>query len=335
MISAFYVHSDSQPIQIVELEPIKTFGGIDVPAEAILNSPSDIAISKEGEIIVSDARENKLFVFDSDGRLIRTIGREGTGPGELNGPRLIGVEDGVIKVFEARNNRFQYFTLKGEHLKMMPLGFSIGTGTLVLGYKDDFFYATQGFRTEDLINHFQVSGQKLDPIGKIEGKPFEFYEMLQIQEALIKKEIPDACRNEVLLIVTAGGRLFAFFQALPLVRIYSVDGKLESTITLNMPEFEEVKTRCIQFNVDLKKKGMPGFMGLKFWRDGVLMENGDVILLLADPEKMNLFRFDKDGKLTKRYHGVKDDILMLASHGSFLWAYGRETQVFYQFKIGQ
>jgi len=299
----------------------------------MLNSPSDMVISEEGEIIVSDSRENKIFIFDSEGKLIRKFGRQGNGPGDLNGPRFIWIEDGTIKVFEARNNRIQYFSKNGKHMKIMPCTFDVGTGMLTFGFKDDIFFTTKGFRTEDLIRHYQINGQKLDSIGKIEGKPFQFYDVFEIQEALIKKELPDACRSDVLLLTAPGGRVYALFQALPFIKIYSVRGEPEKTVSLNLPEFEKIKDRCSQFNVELRKKGMPGFQALNFWRDGVLMENGDLILLIPDPEKMTLLRFDKDGKPLARYQGVDDDIFLIAARKSYLWAYGRETQIFYKFKI--
>jgi len=330
---SFLLISASPSIPTLKLKPIKTFGGIDVPEEAILNSPSDIVISEEGEIIVSDSRENKIFLFDYEGKVIRKIGRQGNGPGELNRPRFIWIEDGTIKVFEAGNNRIQYFSKNGEHLRMIPCKFNVGTGMLTFGFKDDVFFVTTGFRTEELISHYQISGQKLDSIGKIEGKPFEFYDMLKIQQALIKKELPDVCRNDLFLLVIPGSRVYAVFQALPFIKIYSIRGELEKTVSLDLPEFEKIKDRCSQFNVELRKKGMPAFQTLNFWRDGVLMANGDLILLISDPEKMTLFRFDKDGKLLARYQGVDDDISLIAAHESYLWAYGRETQIFYQFKI--
>jgi hypothetical protein len=324
---------ESSSILILELKPTKTFGGIDRPGAEILFSPSDIAVSEEGEIIVSDARANKIFIFDSEGKVIREIGRQGNGPGDLNGPRFIAIEDGTIKVFEARNNRFQYFSKTGEPLKIYPCKFDVGTGMLTFGPQDDVFVATTGFRTEDLIHHYLVNGQILDPIGKIEGKPFQFYEMLEIREALIKKDLPDVCRNDLFLVVAPQGRIYAISQALPLMRIYSPRGELEKIVSLNLQEFEKIKERCSQTNTELKKKGMPAFQSLSFWKDGVLMENGDLILLLSAPERMTLFRFDKEGRLLKRYNGVQDNIGMMAASRSYLWALGQETHTFYKFRI--
>ena len=54
--------------------------------------------------------------------------------------------------------------------------------------------------TEHLIRHYRETDDKLDPIGKIEGNSFQIYEMLKIRDALIKKDVPDAIKNEIMLI---------------------------------------------------------------------------------------------------------------------------------------
>jgi hypothetical protein len=331
LVIIFLPKSDS--IKTTELKPIKTFGGIDVPEEAILSSPSDMVISEEGEIIVSDSRENQIFIFDTDGNVVNKIGRPGKGPGELQGPGFIVIKNDTIKVFERGNNRIHYFLKNGQSLRMIPCKFSVSIGSFIFGINEDVFFATNGFRTAHLIRHYLETGEKLDPIGEIEGHSFQIYEMLKIRDALIKKDVPDALKNDIMLIFAPEGRLYAVFQALPLIKIYSPSGELEEVAQLNLPEFEKARIRCSEDNLEGKQKGSPGFWPLRFWRDGVITESGDLILLISDPDKMILYRFSKDGKLILRYECVEDNIRMVALHGSYLWAYGRETQIFYQFKI--
>lgn len=327
----FLPKSDS--VKTVELIPVRTFGGIDVPEEAILSSPSDMVVSPDDKIIVSDWRENKIVVFDVDGNVINQFGREGKGPGEFQGLRFIKLEGDVLKVFEANNNRIQYFSLDGQYLKMIPLKFSIGIGSLIFGVNDDVFFATNGFRIEDLINHYRIDGEKLAPIGRIEGNPFQIYEMIQMRDALIKKDVPDSLRNEIILLLSPDEMLYAFYQALPLIKIYSPEGELEKVVRLDMPEFEEIRDRCSKLNIEGKQKGSPGVWSLKFWRDGVITDKGDLILLISNSEKMILYKFNKEGKFIQRYECVDDNINMMAVRGSYLWAYGRDTQIFYQFKL--
>lgn len=327
----FLPKSDS--FKTAELTPIRTFGGLDVPEEAILSFPSDMVVSPDGKIIVSDPRENKIVVFDANGEVINQFGREGKGPGEFQGPRFIKLEGDVLKVFDANNNRVQYFSLDGDYLNMISLKFSIGIGSLIFGVNEDVFFATNGFRVEDLINHYRIDGEKLAPVGRIEGNSFQIYDMTQMRDALIKKEVPDSLRNDIILLLSPERMLYAFYQALPLIKIYSPEGELEKVVRLDLSEFEVIRDRCSKLNIEGKKKGSPGVWSIKFWRDGVMTEKGDLILLLSNSEKMVLYKFDKEGKLVQRYECVDDNISMMAAQGIYLWAYGGDTQIFYQFQL--
>lgn len=327
----FIPRSDS--IKTAELTPIKTFGGLDVSEGIILSSPSDMVISPDGKIIMSDSRENKIVVFDADGKVINQFGREGKGPGDLQRPRYIKLEGDTLKVFESDNDRIQYFSLDGQYLNMVPLKFRVGIGSFIFGANDDVFFATNGFRTEDLIHHYRINGERLNPIGRIEGNPFQMYEMLEMQDALIKKEVPDSLRNLIILFQSSEGVLYAFYQALPLIKIYSPKGELEKVVRLDLPEFEKIIDRCSKFNMEGKQKGSSGVRPLIFWRDGVVIDEEDLIMLISDPEKMILYKFNKDGKLVQQYRCVDDNISMMAANGPYLWAYGGDTQIFYQFKL--
>lgn len=322
----------SSAIKTTELKPINTFGGLDVSEKAILGSPSDMLINENNEIVISDFSENKIIIFNADGSVINEIGRLGQGPGELNGPRLIGIEDNNIKVFEVNNNRVQYFSKRGQSLKIISCKF-ISSTPLTFGINNDVFFPTNGFRTEVLIQHYQETSQELNPIGRIEGSSFQMYDIVKIRNTLIKKDVPDACKNRIILIVAPKGRIYAIFQALPLIKIYYPSGELEKIVQLNLPEFEEIRKKCSLDNLEQKKKGSLSCHFLTFWIDGVVTNNGNLILLMSNPEKMILYKLDKDAKLIQRYIGVDDDIRMIALRGHCLWAYGILTQIFYQFKI--
>ena len=57
-----------------------------VPADGtIIGAVSDLDVLPNGEIIVLDGQAKELMVFSPDGNLVRTLGREGEGPGEIKG----------------------------------------------------------------------------------------------------------------------------------------------------------------------------------------------------------------------------------------------------------
>lgn len=81
-------------------------------------APIGIAIAGE-EIFVSDARNNRIEVFDTNGRFLRMFGREGEGPRELVRPMHLDFREGRLYVAEYLNDRIQVFAPSGEPLRVI------------------------------------------------------------------------------------------------------------------------------------------------------------------------------------------------------------------------
>ncbi len=78
----------------------------------------DLAVDPLGRIYVLESQSNEIRVFDADGGHVRTFGREGQGPGELNGPSALDWDgDGRLWVVDPRNARFSVFDTAGEYLE--------------------------------------------------------------------------------------------------------------------------------------------------------------------------------------------------------------------------
>jgi DNA-binding beta-propeller fold protein YncE len=81
-----------------------------------LNRPTGIAWSPAtGEIWVVETNAHRIAVLDASGKLLRTIGQRGTGPGEFNFPTSIWIDNsGKVYVVDAMNFRIQMFTKEGQ-----------------------------------------------------------------------------------------------------------------------------------------------------------------------------------------------------------------------------
>jgi hypothetical protein len=83
---------------------------------AELVSPQDIAIGDDGSVLVVDARPVHIKIFDPSGRHVRSIGREGSGPGEFRSAYIAVRGDSVVAQ-DARNARATTFNWRtGEML---------------------------------------------------------------------------------------------------------------------------------------------------------------------------------------------------------------------------
>jgi DNA-binding beta-propeller fold protein YncE len=85
---------------------------------APFNYPTNLALSPHGEMYVSDGYGNaRVHKFSPDGRLLRSWGEPGAGPGQFHLPHGIAVDrEGIVYVADRENSRVQLFTPDGDFL---------------------------------------------------------------------------------------------------------------------------------------------------------------------------------------------------------------------------
>jgi DNA-binding beta-propeller fold protein YncE len=83
-----------------------------------LNQPNDVAFAPNGDIYVSDGYGNdRIAVFDKNGKFIRAWGRLGHAPGEFSQPHSVALDSkGRVYVADRNNVRIQVFDSKGKFL---------------------------------------------------------------------------------------------------------------------------------------------------------------------------------------------------------------------------
>ncbi len=90
-------------------------------------SPTNLAIAPNGDIYVGDGYGSSYVnVYDKNGKYLRTFGGMGKGPGQLDCPHGIILDDRgadpILMIADRGNSRIQTFNLLGEHV-----GFISGT----------------------------------------------------------------------------------------------------------------------------------------------------------------------------------------------------------------
>ncbi|MCX7749570.1 MAG: peptidyl-alpha-hydroxyglycine alpha-amidating lyase family protein [Clostridia bacterium] len=126
----------------------------------IFARPTDVVVNEKGEFVVTDGYRNKRIAkFNRDGELLWEINKPGSGPGELNLPHGIALDQqGRLYVADRGNARIQVFSSEGKWLATWdqaelgrPFGLEIGT--------DGFLYMVDG---GDLLH-----GRDIDPRSQI------------------------------------------------------------------------------------------------------------------------------------------------------------------------
>ena len=103
--------------------------------------PRDVDADTDGNIYVLDAGNHCVKVYDAAGRHLRTLGREGQGPGELERPRSITVAGDRLVARDL--SEMSVWTLDGTHISdtrhLVRFGEVVGLtdGTLVANHVAD------------------------------------------------------------------------------------------------------------------------------------------------------------------------------------------------------
>ncbi|HSA96775.1 MAG TPA: 6-bladed beta-propeller [Acidobacteriota bacterium] len=119
-------------IPILELKEELSLGGPDVQGDYAFVKIGDIVVDDSGSIYVLDQQDSHVKVFDTSGKYARTIGRQGQGPGEFEGPATLSLNRTAGELAVHQPYRMAFFKPDGTFLRDV---FYRGTST-VLGRVD-------------------------------------------------------------------------------------------------------------------------------------------------------------------------------------------------------
>lgn len=80
--------------------------------------PTNLALAADGTMFITDGYGNaRVHVFSPDGKLLRSWGEPGSGPGQFHLPHGIAVDErGTVYVADRENSRIQLFTSSGDYV---------------------------------------------------------------------------------------------------------------------------------------------------------------------------------------------------------------------------
>ncbi len=135
--AAVPIEERTEQIEVIKDLVIGGYG--DDPNTSFYNA-YDLAVAADGRIYVHDNGNHRIQVFDPEGTFVRTIGREGEGPGEIS--RGGDIEVAGDKLIRNGNRRLSAWTLDGEFLgdvqvedgKRLLYPSAFDDGSLLAGY---------------------------------------------------------------------------------------------------------------------------------------------------------------------------------------------------------
>ena len=112
-----------------EFSEVYRVGGLNAPEWAFFRGLEPTGFDAAGNLYVLDVQASQVVVIGPEGRLVRTVGREGQGPGEFAAAAGLFVwRNGRFAVLDSRQNAYQVFGTDGELERYVRMGG--GTGPL-------------------------------------------------------------------------------------------------------------------------------------------------------------------------------------------------------------
>jgi hypothetical protein len=103
---------------VLELKEDLSIGGTGASGDRILSDIRDVVVDDAGSIYVLDWQNSRIQVFDRAGTFLRTIGRKGQGPGELEIPLTMStVGRSQELAIQQASGRFSFFKTDGTFVR--------------------------------------------------------------------------------------------------------------------------------------------------------------------------------------------------------------------------
>jgi DNA-binding beta-propeller fold protein YncE len=119
------------------------------------NAPSAVVTAPNGDIFVADGHGRntnaRVMKFSKEGKFIKTWGKSGSGPGEMDTPHTIAMDSrGRILLGDRQNNRIQIFDQQGNYLDQW---FQFSRPSAIVIDKSDVIYVADSESESVAKNH--------------------------------------------------------------------------------------------------------------------------------------------------------------------------------------
>lgn len=159
---------------VFSLEEELSIGEAEGREEYMFSQVRDIEVDETGRIYVLDTKEVNMKVFDQGGNYIRTIGRKGQGPGELQIPVDIYIDDkDKIYISDVMNDRLSIFNNQGDFVSSFNFE-EYSIGNIVGVNKQDDITLIMNTTSKESGRNFIV----FDYMVNVYSSRFEFIESL-------------------------------------------------------------------------------------------------------------------------------------------------------------
>ena len=114
------VRNPKEPLNktpVLELKEELSIGGSNAQDDHAFGLIQDVVVDDAGSIYVLDQRNSQVKVFDASGKYVRTIGRQGQGPGEFERPMNLSLNRAAGELAVHQPSRMSFYKPDGAFLR--------------------------------------------------------------------------------------------------------------------------------------------------------------------------------------------------------------------------
>lgn len=320
--------------KIIELDKYETLISYE---EQKLSNPQIIRYNdSNSHLFIYDASEKSVLEFDSSGKIVKTYGRQGRGPGEFLKVNNIFLANNYLYVIDRTQFRISRFTLDGNFdgarsfgkgdpqalppaapLPLEPRVKNINNQPAVTreGYiLLSNIYPGDSFNT--LYSLVDWEGDQISAMGDIPDGSVYSLDFNDYRSSIENREIPCYYRPYTFPIDDKANddEIFLVYSAFPKIVKYTTSGEKLWEVDITEPaELDSLTTNFYEYSEDRLRKG-PGRIGFDKYVTGISGSNGHLYLAMgkiyfSDPyNRFWIHEFDSNGKLIRRYKVKSENI---------------------------
>jgi len=239
----------------VKIVPDPSFGANTEWDFLFKTSDTWTAFCSDGSFFRTAFAEGLVHKFDAKGNLLKSFGRKGQGPGDLQGPTALGVLDGkTLVVNDTGNRRLSLFDLEGNFLSTIKLGEGgVSTSSVLtlaaLGERKIVCAVYEG-RTgppDVIAARYRVLIKDLEDGGETELAAFDWEKPLSKFMVRVMEWEP-----AVFLAKADSDRVLVAFSGSPEITFFSFSGEKLASFTLEA-ERTKITWKHLEFAVGADK----------------------------------------------------------------------------------